>query len=134
MALLQARVQEAVRKDLTYGAFLSDLLEAELAARYERYLKTRMKKVADVPFHKTLDDFDFSFQPSIDERQIRDLAGLAFVARGETVVFLGPPGVAPGIEAVKRRAATYLITLQRLIADLRKAHHSGSSSAGSPST
>ena len=77
----------------------------ERAARYERYLKTRMK-VANFPFHKTLDDFDLSFQPSIDERQIRELADLAFVERGETVVFLGPPGVgkshlgvALGIEA-----------------------------------
>jgi len=53
-------------------------------------------KVSNFPFHKTLDDFDFSFQPTIDERQIRELAGLAFVALG----------VALGIEAVKRKQAT----------------------------
>ena len=129
--LLAARVQDAVRKELTYGAFLLDLLEAERAARYERYLKTRMK-VANFPFQKTLDDFDFPFQPTIDKRQIRELAGLAFVQRGETLVFLGPTGVgkshlavALGIEAVKRRQATYFITLQKLVADLRKAHHTG---------
>ncbi len=129
--LLAARVQDGVRKELTYGAFLLDLLEAERAARYERYLKTRMK-VANFPFQKTLDDFDFPFQPTIDERQIRELAGLAFVGRGETLVFLGPTGVgkshlavALGIEAVKRRQATYFITLQKLVADLRKAHHTG---------
>jgi len=130
-SLLGARVQDAVRKELTYGAFLLDLLEAERAARYERYIKTRMK-VANFPFHKTLDDFDFSFQPTIDERQIRELAGLAFVERGETLVFLGPTGVGKshlavslGIEAVKRKQTTYFISLQRLVADLRKAHHTG---------
>lgn len=128
-ALLTARVQEAVRKELTYGAFLLDLLEAEKAARYDRYISTRMK-VANFPFHKTLDDFVFSFQPTIDERQIREFVGLAFVDRGETLVFLGPTGVgkthlavALGIEAVRRKQATYFISLQRLVADLQKAHH-----------
>lgn len=116
---------------MTYGAFLLDLLEAERAARYGRYLKTRMKG-ANFPFHKTLNDFDFSFQPTIDERQIHELAGLAFVERGEMVVFLGPTGVgkshlavALGIEAVKHKQSTYFISLQRLVADLRKAHHLG---------
>ena len=129
--ILSARVQDAVRQELTYGAFLLDLLEAERAARYERYLKTRMK-VANFPFHKTLDDFDFPFQPTIDERQIRELAGLAFLERGETLVLLGPTGVgkshlavALGIEAVKRKQATYFITLQKLVGNLRKAHITG---------
>ncbi len=45
------------------------------------------------PIKKTLDDFDFSFQPSIDKRQIDELATMRFLENGENVVFLGPPGV-----------------------------------------
>jgi DNA replication protein DnaC len=129
-AVLPNLVQEAAGKDMTYGAFLLALMETERQARHERYVKTRMK-VADFPFHKTLADFDFAFQPSIEERKVRELAGLAFVERGENVIFLGPPGVgkthlavALGIEAVQRKVATYFVTLQRLVADLRRAHQS----------
>ena len=48
---------------------------------------------ARLPIKKTLDDFDFSFQPSIDKRQIDELATMRFLENGENVVFLGPPGV-----------------------------------------
>jgi DNA replication protein DnaC len=58
---------------------LQGLLEEELAARHDRYLKARTR-LAHLPFQKTLADFDFSAQPSIDERQIRDLATLRFVS------------------------------------------------------
>ena len=50
-------------------------------------------KLAHFPFVKTLDQFDFAFQPAISERQIRELASLSFIANGENVLFLGPPGV-----------------------------------------
>src|SRR5215468_6746150 len=50
-------------------------------------------KLARLPWVKTLDQFDFDFQPSIDRKQVRELAGLSFVERAENVVLLGPPGV-----------------------------------------
>ena len=56
------------------------------------------------PIKKTLDDFDFSFQPSIDKRQIDELATMRFLENGENVVFLGPPGV--GKDVYKRQAGT----------------------------
>lgn len=49
--------------------------------------------MAHLPYHKTLDQFEFSFQPSIDERRIRDLSILRFVEHQENLIFLGPPGV-----------------------------------------
>ena len=65
---------------------------------------------------KTLDDFDFSFQPSIDKRQIDELATMRFLENGENVVFLGPPGVgkthlasALGLVAAQHRFSTYYI-------------------------
>jgi DNA replication protein DnaC len=50
-------------------------------------------KLAHFPFAKTLDQFDFAFQPAINERQVRELASLSFIANAENVLLLGPPGV-----------------------------------------
>lgn len=72
--------------------------------------------------------FDFSFQPSVDERQIRELASLTFIQEGSNVIFLGPPGVgkthlavALGMEAIRQRMSVYFVTMQKLVADLRRA-------------
>lgn len=81
------------------------------------------------PIKKTLDDFDFSFQPSIDKRQIDELATMRFLENGENVVFLGPPGVgkthlasALGLVAAQHRFSTYYINCHQLIEQLKKAH------------
>ncbi len=50
-------------------------------------------KQARLPWIKSLEQFDFSFQPSIDRKVIRELAGLGFVERAENVILLGPRGV-----------------------------------------
>ena len=71
---------------------LEQLLGAEVAARRKRYLSTRTK-MAHLPFQRALDQFDFAFQPSIDERQVRELAGLSFVAKASNILLLGPPSV-----------------------------------------
>lgn len=72
--------------------FLDALTQTELAARTEQNIRRKLGQ-AHFPFHKTLDEFDFAFQPSVNERQIRDLATLRFVAHAENLLFLGPPGV-----------------------------------------
>ena len=72
--------------------FLDALTQAELAGRTERDVQRKMRQ-ARFPFQKSLDEFDFAFQPSINERQIRDLATLRFAQHVENVLFLGPPGV-----------------------------------------
>ena len=69
----------AANKQLTYPEMLEQLRGAEVAARRERCLSTRTK-MAHLPFQRTPDQFDFAFQPSIDERQVNELASLAFVA------------------------------------------------------
>jgi DNA replication protein DnaC len=91
-ACLDALAQEAAKHDWTYVEFLDQLLDAEVSARYERDVAMKTK-LAHFPFVKTLDQFDFAFQPAISERQIRELATLSFIANGENVLFLGPPGV-----------------------------------------
>jgi len=94
-AVLDQRLEQAAHRQVSYAEFLADLLAVEATARRERYLKARTR-LAHLPFHKTLEDFDFRFQPSIDERQVRELAELAelaFVREAANALFLGPPGV-----------------------------------------
>jgi DNA replication protein DnaC len=71
---------------------LQDLLNCEVEVRRIRYLRARLQ-LAHFPFIKTFEQFDFSFQPSIDERQIRELRSLRFIHDASNVIFLGPPGV-----------------------------------------
>ena len=90
-AALDNRLDLAAQRKLSYPEVLSDLLGIEAAARRERYLKTRTR-LAHLPFHRTLEEFDFGFQPSIDESQVRELAR-TFVSQAANLVLLGPPGV-----------------------------------------
>ena len=89
---LDALAQQAATQKWTYLTFLDHLTQAELAARREQRVARHIRR-ARFPFVKTLDQFDFACQPSINEAQVRDLATLRFVAHGENVLLLGPPGV-----------------------------------------
>jgi len=84
--------EQAASSNWTYVEFLDKLLEAELAARAQRDITAKTRQ-ARFPFVKTLDQFEFAFQPSVNEKQVRELANLRFVAHGENVLLLGPPGV-----------------------------------------
>ena len=90
--VLDNTLDSATGKQLTYPEMLEQLLGAEVEARRERYLSTETK-MAHFPFQRTLEQFDFAFQPSIDERQVKELANLAFVAEATNILLLGPPGV-----------------------------------------
>lgn len=107
-ASLTVRVSEAVSHELTFEQFLSNLLEDELARRKERLLNRRLKAAA-FPFLRTLDDFDFSFNASLNKQQIKQLASCGFVAEHHNLLLIGPPGVgkthiavALGLEAIHK--------------------------------
>ena len=92
MVVLDSRLDDAARKQLPYPEMLADLLGVEVSARRERYMTTRTR-MAKLPFHRTLEEFDFSFQPSIDKRQVKELTTLAFVAEASvTSCCWGLPG------------------------------------------
>jgi hypothetical protein len=118
--------EEAAKLEWTYLVFLDRLLDLEASARYERDVAMKTK-LAHFPFRKTLDEFDFSFQPSINERQIRELATMRFLAHGENILLLGPPGVgkthlaiALGMAAIAQRNHVYFLTMVDLIEMLHK--------------
>ena len=87
-ARLEALLEGAAKKEPSYGDFLLEVMSAEAEARRQRYLKTRLQ-LAHLPYVKTFDQFDFAFQPSIDERQIRELRTLRFVHEASNVILLG---------------------------------------------
>jgi hypothetical protein len=91
-ARLEGLLEQASKKKPNYADFLDELLSCEVESRRTRYLRARLQ-LAHLPFVKNFDQFDFGFQPSIDERQIRELRTLRFVHVASNVVFLGPPGV-----------------------------------------
>ena len=89
---LDTILEEAVQKEYTTVAFLDRLLRVEAENRKIRNYQMRMK-LARLPTIKTLEDFDYAFQPSINPKQIKELGTLAFVERAENILLLGPPGV-----------------------------------------
>ena len=91
-ASLDSLCEHASKSDLNYREFLEQALAQEWGPRHQRGLEARLKQ-ARLPWIKTLEQFDFSFQPSIDRKLVRELSGLGFVERNENVILLGPPGV-----------------------------------------
>lgn len=124
---LENSLAAAAAKKLSYPEMLADLLGIEVRARRERYMTTRTR-LAHLPFKRTLDDFGFGVQPSIDERLIRELASMAFVAEASNLVLLGPPGVgkthlavALALRAIESGYGAYFVKAYDLMEDLKKA-------------
>ena len=129
--LLDAQLEQSLHAQQTYVQFLNELLSSEQQERQRKSRETRLK-LARLPHRKGLEDFDFAFQPSIDKRQIEELGTLAFVARDENVILLGPPGVGKthlavglALKALDAGMVVYYTTLSHLIADLKKAQLQG---------
>ena len=89
---LPTLLDTARKQQLPHERFLLQALEVERSGRAERARERRMR-AARLPAHKTLDTFDFSFQPSLSQPLLRQLACLTFVQTTTNVIFLGPPGV-----------------------------------------
>jgi DNA replication protein DnaC len=126
---LDAICDDAARHEMDYKAFLAQALQTEWNGRHQRGIQARLK-LARLPWIKTLDQFDFDFQPSVDRKLVRELAGLAFVERAHNLVLLGPPGVgkthlavALGVKAVEAGYSVLFLTLETLMTRLVRARH-----------
>jgi DNA replication protein DnaC len=89
---LDVRLHEAAGNSLSHAEFLEVILQDELAIRDDRQLRRRLK-AAQFRELKPLDEFDWSFNPTIKRKQIYDLATCRFVREARDVLLLGPPGV-----------------------------------------
>lgn len=121
-------LQEASQKETSYADFLEEITTRELQAKKER--TTAMKTtMARFPFHKTLESFDFKFQPSIQPKVVKELATGRFLADADNVLLLGPPGVGKthlavglGLKACALGYRTLFVTAATLIGTLVRFH------------
>lgn len=125
--ILPDYIHKTTKENLTLTEQLNFLTKEEINNRDSRAAEGIIK-ASNFPFRKTLDDYDFNFQPSISEKQIKELATLSFIEQHENIVLIGSPGVgkthlavALGIEAAKHRNSVYFITCHNLMLKLNKA-------------
>jgi len=128
---LEALLQDATTKELSYADFLDQALSEEVASKTAKHVSMRTQ-LARFPFVKSLESFDFSYQPSIDRKQIQSLSTSHFVEHGENLVILGPPGVGKthlavglGLKAIEHGYRVLFTTAAVLIAALTRALSEG---------
>src|SRR5438132_6013483 len=128
---LGAELERARKAKLSSSQVLERLLAAEVEATRSRRLKTRMAN-AHLPRNKTLANFDFNFQPSIDRQVVAELSTLQFIEERRNVILVGPPGVgkthlavALGVAAVDAGYRAYFTSAADLVANRERNHAQG---------
>ena len=128
---LDGLLDEAARRDLNLREALALLCEAEVAHRDQRRVQMGTS-IAKFPFVRSLEGFDFEAQPSLDPKQVRDLAACRWVANGDALLIQGPPGVgkshlaiALGREAIRHGHSVLFTPAMALMAALVKGHAEG---------
>ena len=117
------------KENINFLEGLNLLLEKEIEYR-EKHKSENNIKISHFPFQKTLDDFDFDYQPTINKKLIYDLATLRFIEESKNIIFVGTSGVGKthlatsiGIEAAKKRHSVYFISCHDLINNLITAYN-----------
>ncbi|MEJ8632177.1 IS21-like element helper ATPase IstB [Streptomyces sp. MS2.AVA.5] len=130
-ASLEQLAARADRDKMGYLDFLDLVLEEETGVRDGRRFRTALR-LSKLPHHKTLDDFDFAFQPDLDIRKVKDLAALSFVEAKANAAFMGPPGVGKthlavglAIAACKAGFSVYFTSLDDMVRQLKEAEAQG---------
>ena len=125
--ILDSYLEIAAKEGCSVTEILDHLLEEERCAKDASAIEHKMR-FAGFPVRKTLAEFDFKFQPSVDKKIIKELTTMRFLHNTENVVFLGPPGVGKthlavglGIEAIKVGHAVYFANASALVEKLKSA-------------
>lgn len=131
---LDGILEDASKHNVTYSEFLNTLLQHEIEHKEGAALESRIKK-SKLPFHKTIEDFDFSFQPSVSERRVKEVITGRYIENGENILLLGPPGVGKthlaisfAIEALRQGYTAYYTRADDFITSCRKAEQRGTTS------
>ncbi len=90
--MLDSYAKQAASSSMSYVDFLGGLVSEEVIRKDQRSVQNRIKS-ARFPVLRSLDDFDYSFQPSIDKKKVGELSNLRFIDNKENILFLGPSGV-----------------------------------------
>lgn len=128
---LDAMLSEAARNEPTYLDFMDQLLDEEVQSKQKKRVQMGIQ-IAHFPSVKTLDDFEFKFQPSVDAKLFKELATGRFVANAENVLLFGPPGVGKthlaiglGRAVVEAGHSVLFTSTTSLITSLAKAESEG---------
>jgi len=113
-------------EQMSHLAFIDELLQQEVEQKEQRRIETNLR-ISGLPFIKSIDEFDFSFQPTLDRQLVLSLFDLTFMKQHKNIVFLGPPGigkthlaVALAVRACQAGLSIYSTTMEELIIKLRK--------------
>ncbi|WP_409054884.1 IS21-like element helper ATPase IstB [Streptomyces sp. SYP-A7185] len=128
---LNQYIQRADEAKMGYLDLLDLVLAEELVVREDRRFRNGLR-LSKLPHHKTLEDYDFSFQPDLDPRKVKDLAALSFVEDKANVALLGPPGVgkthiavALAVAACRAGYSIYFTSLDDMVRQLKAAEDQG---------
>jgi DNA replication protein DnaC len=120
----QKEAEAAAKAKTTFQEYLYRVLQQQVVVRVDNSVNTKIKK-ANFPFIKTLEQYDFTYQPKVDEKLIRELATLNFLSQAKNLVFIGPPGVgkthlavAFGVISARARKRVKFSTAEALINEL----------------
>lgn len=128
---LDGLLEDASKLNVSYSEFLFTLLSKEIEQKEKAEFGKRLAK-SKIPFTKTIHDFDFTFQPSIDRKRVNEILTCRYIHHGENIILLGPPGVgkthlaiAFAVEGIMKGHTARFISANDFIAECQKANEQG---------